>query len=95
MEKNRPAFTYNLSIISCYFGTKCLFYSFQIACRYIDDPVLFDFMDSGMHKFDLRYMVLLHSVDPLRLSLYRGFIVRFAAKLITDYVLIGVVYFPL
>ena len=51
-----------------------------MASRYVEDPVLFDYEESGMIKFDMRYMVLLHSVSPLKISIHRRFNVRFADK---------------
>ena len=51
-----------------------------MASRYVEDPVLFDKEEVGMVKFDLHYIVLLHSVSPLKSSIYRRPVVRFAKK---------------
>lgn len=53
----------------------------KVACKYITDPVLFPRRDIGLVKFDFRYVVLLSSVQPLRLFAYRNFWLRFANKL--------------
>ena len=47
----------------------------KIACKYISTPVLFD----GV-KFDMRYFVLLRSIRPLKLYVYKKFQVRLASK---------------
>ncbi|KAF3859466.1 hypothetical protein F7725_021865 [Dissostichus mawsoni] len=41
-----------------------------VVCKYIEDPVLFNREEVGMVKFDIRYMLMLHSVQPLRLYAY-------------------------
>nr|CAH8863147.1 unnamed protein product [Trichobilharzia regenti]CAH8863148.1 unnamed protein product [Trichobilharzia regenti]CAH8863149.1 unnamed protein product [Trichobilharzia regenti] len=53
----------------------------MIASRYITDPVLFyrDDLQANV-KFDIRYIVLLHSVKPLTLFAYKVFWLRFANK---------------
>ncbi|TPP63816.1 Tubulin tyrosine ligase protein 12 [Fasciola gigantica] len=55
--------------------------NFLIASRYVTDPVLFyrDEIHANV-KFDLRYVVLLHSVHPLKLAVYNVFWLRFANK---------------
>ena len=51
---------------------------FKVACKYIEDPVLFHREDVGHVKFDIRYMVALNSVQPLKLYAYKIFYTRFA-----------------
>ena len=53
----------------------------QVVCKYLEDPVLFDREEVGPVKFDIRYMVLLRSVQPLRLYAYNVFWLRFANRL--------------
>ncbi|KAF6773118.1 hypothetical protein AHF37_07490 [Paragonimus kellicotti] len=52
-----------------------------IASRYVTDPVLFyrDDIQANV-KFDVRYVVLLRSVQPLRLYVYNVFWLRFANR---------------
>ncbi|KAF7693804.1 hypothetical protein HF521_007557 [Silurus meridionalis] len=52
----------------------------KVVCKYLEDPVLFDREEVGMVKFDIRYMVLLRSVKPLRLYAYNVFWLRFANR---------------
>ncbi|XP_061193529.1 tubulin--tyrosine ligase-like protein 12 [Saccostrea echinata] len=52
----------------------------KIACKYVHDPVLFMREDIGNVKFDVRYIVLLSSVAPLKLYVYRVFWLRFANR---------------
>ncbi|XP_041833484.1 tubulin--tyrosine ligase-like protein 12 [Melanotaenia boesemani] len=52
----------------------------KVVCKYIDDPVLFRREDIGMVKFDIRYMLMLRSVQPLRLYTYNVFWLRFANR---------------
>lgn len=52
----------------------------QVVCKYIEDPVLFRREDVGMVKFDIRYMLMLRSVQPLRLYAYDVFWLRFANR---------------
>lgn len=55
----------------------------QVVCKYIEDPVLFRREDVGMVKFDIRYMLMLRSVQPLRLYAYDVFWLRFANRCVT------------
>lgn len=52
-----------------YVTCQSLFLSLQVAQKYISDPVLFyrDDID-GKVKFDIRYIVMLLSVKPLKVS---------------------------
>ncbi|XP_071134636.1 tubulin--tyrosine ligase-like protein 12 [Mytilus edulis] len=52
----------------------------KVACKYVEDPVLFHREEIGDVKFDIRYIVLLSSVQPLKLYVYRVFWLRFANK---------------
>uniref|UniRef100_A0AAY4D584 Tubulin--tyrosine ligase-like protein 12 SET-like domain-containing protein n=1 Tax=Denticeps clupeoides TaxID=299321 RepID=A0AAY4D584_9TELE len=52
----------------------------KVVCKYLEDPVLFAREEVGMVKFDIRYMVLLRSVRPLRLFVYDVFWLRFANR---------------
>ncbi|KAK3588486.1 hypothetical protein CHS0354_012895 [Potamilus streckersoni] len=53
----------------------------KIACKYVEDPVLFYREDvGGSVKFDLRYVVLLSSVQPLKLYVDKVFWLRFANR---------------
>lgn len=53
----------------------------KIAQKYIENPVLFDRPEvGGKVKFDVRYVILLSSVDPLEAYIYRNFFLRFANK---------------
>ncbi|KAM3587746.1 uncharacterized protein V6R79_013179 [Siganus canaliculatus] len=52
----------------------------KVVCKYIEDPVLFSREDVGMVKFDIRYMLMLRSVEPLRLYAYDVFWLRFANR---------------
>ncbi|XP_060759389.1 tubulin--tyrosine ligase-like protein 12 [Neoarius graeffei] len=52
----------------------------KVVCKYLEDPVLFDRKEVGLVKFDIRYMVLLRSVQPLRLYTYNVFWLRFANR---------------
>ena len=51
-----------------------------MVCKYIEDPVLFSREEVGMVKFDIRYMLMLRSVRPLRLYAYDVFWLRFANR---------------
>lgn len=53
----------------------------QVVCKYLEDPVLFNREEVGLVKFDIRYMVVLRSVKPLRLYAYNVFWLRFANRL--------------
>lgn len=52
----------------------------KIAQKYIEDPVLFDRPDVGLVKFDIRYIVLLKSVNPTEVYVYHNFFLRFSNK---------------
>lgn len=53
----------------------------KIAQKYIENPVLFDRPEvGGSVKFDVRYVILLSSVNPLEAYVYRNFFLRFANK---------------
>ncbi|XP_060695896.1 tubulin--tyrosine ligase-like protein 12 [Hemiscyllium ocellatum] len=53
----------------------------KVVCKYIENPVLFDREDlEGSVKFDIRYIVLLRSVQPLQLYAYNVFWLRFANR---------------
>uniref|UniRef100_A0A6Q2Z211 Tubulin--tyrosine ligase-like protein 12 SET-like domain-containing protein n=1 Tax=Esox lucius TaxID=8010 RepID=A0A6Q2Z211_ESOLU len=52
----------------------------KVCCKYLEDPVLFEREEVGMVKFDIRYMLLLRSVQPLRLYAYNVFWLRFANR---------------
>ncbi|KAJ8402457.1 hypothetical protein AAFF_G00369460 [Aldrovandia affinis] len=52
----------------------------KVVCKYLEDPVLFEREELGLVKFDIRYMVLLRSVKPLRLYTYNVFWLRFANR---------------
>nr|VZI24654.1 unnamed protein product [Spirometra erinaceieuropaei] len=53
----------------------------QIASRYLADPVLFYRDDiKNWVKFDVRYVVLLRSIQPLELFVHKVFWLRFANK---------------
>ncbi|XP_013884864.1 tubulin--tyrosine ligase-like protein 12 [Austrofundulus limnaeus] len=52
----------------------------KVVCKYLNDPVLFNREEIGMVKFDIRYMLMLRSVQPLRLYVYNVFWLRFANR---------------
>lgn len=52
----------------------------KVAQKYIEDPVLFDRPDVGMVKFDVRYVVLLTSINPTHVYIYKNFFLRFSNK---------------
>ncbi|GAB1609214.1 tubulin--tyrosine ligase-like protein 12 [Argonauta hians] len=49
----------------------------KVACKYVEDPLLMHFDGVGGVKFDIRYIVLLRSVRPLKLYAYKCFFLRF------------------
>ena len=55
----------------------------KIACKYIEDPVLFSREEIGPVKFDIRYVVLVTSVQPVTIHIHQQFLVRFANKSFT------------
>ncbi|AWO97884.1 putative tubulin--tyrosine ligase-like protein 12 [Scophthalmus maximus] len=52
----------------------------KVVCKYLENPVLFNREEVGMVKFDIRYMLMLRSVQPLRLYAYNVFWLRFANR---------------
>ncbi|XP_056133604.1 tubulin--tyrosine ligase-like protein 12 [Lampris incognitus] len=52
----------------------------KVVCKYLEDPVLFQREEVGLVKFDIRYMLMLRSVQPLRLYAYDVFWLRFANR---------------
>ncbi|NXV91902.1 tubulin--tyrosine ligase-like protein 12 isoform X2 [Calonectris borealis] len=52
----------------------------KVVCKYIENPVLFHREDVGMVKFDIRYVVLLRSIKPLKLYIYDVFWLRFSNR---------------
>jgi tubulin--tyrosine ligase-like protein 12 len=50
----------------------------KIVQKYLEDPVLFDRPEIGRVKFDIRYILLLSSVEPLKVYAYDRFWLRFA-----------------
>ncbi|CAN2387258.1 Tubulin--tyrosine ligase-like protein 12 [Pristimantis euphronides] len=52
----------------------------KVVSKYIENPVLFYRDDVGMVKFDIRYVVLLRSVRPLKVYAYNVFWLRFANR---------------
>jgi len=65
--------TSNLAMI-----VKLAYTSPKVVQKYIENPVLFFRGDIGRVKFDIRYVVLLKSVEPLKLYKYNVFWLRFA-----------------
>ncbi|GLV42208.1 Tubulin tyrosine ligase-like 12 [Carabus blaptoides fortunei] len=51
----------------------------KIAQKYINNPVLFN-RECGRVKFDVRYVILLKSVAPLKAYIYNNFFLRFSNK---------------
>jgi len=54
----------------------------KIACKYIDKPLLISLPESigGPVKFDVRYVLLLRQLKPLKLYVHKIFWLRFANK---------------
>ncbi|XP_076165510.1 tubulin tyrosine ligase-like 12 [Ptiloglossa arizonensis] len=52
----------------------------KIAQKYVTTPVLYERPGIGKVKFDVRYVVMLKSVKPLRVFVYKNFFLRFADK---------------
>ncbi|ESO05228.1 hypothetical protein HELRODRAFT_185510 [Helobdella robusta] len=52
----------------------------KVACLYIDDPVLLSRKDVGLVKFDLRFIVMLISLQPLKLAVHKKFLIRVANR---------------
>ncbi|XP_035003717.1 tubulin--tyrosine ligase-like protein 12 [Hippoglossus stenolepis] len=52
----------------------------KVVCKYLEDPVLYNREEVGMVKFDIRYMLMLRSVQPLCLYVYDVFWLRFANR---------------
>lgn len=52
----------------------------KIAQKYIERPVLYTRPEIGQVKFDIRYVILLKSVEPLVAYAYSNFFLRFANK---------------
>lgn len=54
----------------------------KIACKYVSPPILLKIPEMGENgvKFDVRYVLLLRSVRPLKLYIHRIFWLRFANK---------------
>ena len=58
--------------------TSLLSESIDFIFRYLHSPVLFDRPEIGQVKFDVRYVLLLKSVSPLKVYAYDRFWLRFA-----------------
>ncbi|CAB1445409.1 unnamed protein product [Pleuronectes platessa] len=52
----------------------------KVVCKYLEDPVLYNREEVGLVKFDIRYMLMLRSVQPLCLYVYNVFWLRFANR---------------
>lgn len=52
----------------------------KIAQKYIENPVLLERPDIGSVKFDIRYVIILKSVNPTKVYIYNNFFLRFANK---------------
>ncbi|XP_050353813.1 tubulin--tyrosine ligase-like protein 12 [Nymphalis io] len=55
----------------------------KVAQKYIENPVLFERQDVGQVKFDVRYVILLKSVNPTTLYVYNNFFLRLSNKAFT------------
>ncbi len=63
------------------FSSVILHFDTKIACKYIEKPVLFYREELlGSVKFDVRYIILLKSINPLVIYTYKVFWLRFANK---------------
>lgn len=52
----------------------------KIAQKYLENPVLFHRHEIGNVKFDIRYVILLKSTNPLTVYAYKNFFLRFGNK---------------
>lgn len=84
-EKKKKVYKYRNRYGFVIYNSNCLssinsveFYFVQVACKYIENPVLFHREDVGHVKFDIRYLVLISSVNPLVLHADKVFWLRFA-----------------
>lgn len=50
----------------------------KIVQKYVENPVLFNRLDVGEVKFDVRYVILVTSVEPLVAHVYKNFFIRFS-----------------
>ena len=55
-----------------------VYFTMQVVCKYIENPVLFHREGIGRVKFDVRYLVLISSAKPLVLHADKVFWLRFA-----------------
>lgn len=57
---------------------KLVFSGPKIVQKYLENPVLFRRPEMGLVKFDIRYILLLRSIKPLKVYAYNRFWLRFA-----------------